>query len=265
MRYISVISCLLTGLIFYGCYSKGITKDESRAPIQCESPLIGYYDRPVYWNSYYPAIILKSGYLQVGVVTSYDDKGIMFLRKKTGILDNPETVFIPYEEVQTVINSSGQLEYGKVPPSFTYSYYLPVNIFVKSVSDTSVPVFRLPIVPDQSFAYCLAPGDYVIQKFQFSYTIKSVDVPPISFNISADSVNNLGRVFITPTADTSSGCVFSYKNIDEDSPLAQLFGCASRISGYFRIKQVFDDSLAVADTLPTRKTELRFEPFKSGK
>jgi hypothetical protein len=266
MKVHALLFPLIISILVYGCYaSRELAKYEGSS--ECNTVITGYYDQVEFWNTYYPAIVLKNGYLKVGVVISYDKMGITFVEKTSGIFDKQDTVFIPFNDLQTIVNGNGKLVYGKIPRAFSSPLAYPLTIWMRSATDTTAQAFNIQLTPYESFSYCIKPDFYYFLGFRIGAFTYSVDMPLIGFRAAPDSVNNLGKLLIAPAfaSDTTVGCVFSYKDPTEDDSAIPFLSQVSEITGYLRFYQIPDDSLHSLMRLPVRRTDIRYKYLSKDK
>lgn len=195
---IYVLSYLfITSLLIYGCAPNKLIK-KSVQP-DCETAITGYYSMPTIWNSYFPAMVLKNGYLKRAISYQLKDDGVDFVEKKSGIFSQVDTVFYPYSEITTFIDSNTNCVYGEIPKVFRLKdLKIQMNLFY--LEDSTYSPAYMELEPNKTFSYCLRPGTYKIDKILFEHSEgrdKSVSVPSLIFHIKSNSLNNLGHFIIT--------------------------------------------------------------------
>ena len=228
------ISILLISILFIEACStnKFISVDDDS---KCSTTIEGYYSSSKIWNTYYPAFILKGGNFKLASELYRDSTGICFLEKSTRVFQTPDTLFYPYNEIQVVIDSTKKCTFGEIPNRFFYKG-IDIRLTLSYAADPKYKPIYIELEPNESFAYCVRPGNYIIDKIEFRIKDnldESYQIPKISFNVEENKKNFLGSIKLVDSEKDSANCLkIPYKSVvnsGESASVALMFGLVGSI------------------------------------
>ncbi|MGH7495914.1 MAG: hypothetical protein ACREOO_26460 [bacterium] len=167
----------------------------------CDTTIEGNYYNEEFWTGKIPALVTKkNGELIVweGAIVSIDDKGIRFdPRRESPFYDPPEKLYT-FDEIVCAVDERRKTVYGTVPEKNRKVWLLELQ--VASASQPDARSFKICLVPNEKFSYCLAPDEYVLKKIQFKmgadFIDEAVNFPKLSFRVAAGMANYLGDLYL---------------------------------------------------------------------
>lgn len=209
-------------LLATGC-SSNMFIDREDDP-DCKTVITGSLNENPVWNTFYPAMVLKNGYLKKAISFQMKEDGVDFVENKSGIFSSIDTVFYPFSEITAIVDSNKNCIYGKMPKAFKEKS-LSARINLRYVQDTTISPVYIVLEPGETFNYCVKPGTYVVEEIIFTHTQgidQSLEIPYIKFIAQPDSVNEIGAFTISkagiPDRSSKENAVYvPYKILRDNS------------------------------------------------
>lgn len=191
---------LLVLIIFAcGCSSNKFIKLEDDPA--CKTVFSGNLVNTPIWDSYFPAIVLKNGYLKRTLSYKMKEDGVDFIEKKSGIFSSIDTVFYPFSEILTIIDTNKNCIYGSMPKTFlAKDLFVRIHLHYIGNEPDYWPTY-IEMKAGESFSYCVKPGIYLVTKIQFfreKDEDQSLRLPYIELVAQPNSIHNTVSFNITP-------------------------------------------------------------------
>lgn len=212
VRFSLTLSLLF--VLLSGCATtKALTlKDEP----QCESSVEGFLHSEDEWSGPRPALILKKDRKKVlaGDLIAVDDEGVRFDASKQGPFFDPEEKYYPYSEVELLVGETGEVLHGKISMQDTRAWGM--DIVLIPAHDLEAKTIKLSLPPNESFSYCLPPGEYLIKDIFFVDKNKNIDrgidYPEFMLRVEAGASNYIGDFYLdNAPSDSQDSFEIPYK------------------------------------------------------
>ncbi|MBI2416646.1 MAG: hypothetical protein HYV28_01840 [Ignavibacteriales bacterium] len=185
-------------------------------------------------------------------VIQYDSNGVLFLKKKGGVLGNRDTVFFRYDEISAVVDSQKFCVWGKLAERDITKMELTFSL--RNLDDSTYQPLEIILNKDKHFAFCAKPGKYELSSIKMTkadedrdYYFLSIYSPLGSFEIKSGKANYIGEITVL-TYDTTNNISFRvpYKKYSKQgtyipyysgvSPAATIIGTAVAVAIYAAIE-----------------------------
>lgn len=207
MKLFFIVLVTYVLLFLTGCSSNKLIRLEDDQ--NCATIIEGYYSNPKIWNNYYPAFVLKNGKFRLAKEIKRDSIGIFFLEKKTRIFQTPDTLFFPFSEIQTVIDSTRLCTYGEIIDRHAFKD-IKLTLHLAYDNDTTYKPIFLELEPNEKFSYCVKPGNYTIKGIVVNNNGRldgSLGIPKIKFNVESNKTNYIGSISLANNLSDSNNCI----------------------------------------------------------
>jgi|GEM_PF-1736674 len=190
-------------LYLTGCTSTQKLQEYKEGRSTCSATLEGNLFESDKWPGDAPLLVERTVgrnfEYRKGRILELTDEGVLFDENRRSMANNPEPKFYSFNEIHSLIDSTGTLIQGEFPDSRlrtdTYEFYL--NKFGPEGGR-----FKFNIAPDKPFHYCIDPGEYELRAVIWKRQDGNSDITsPYYFLghtmvIENDRANYLGNIYV---------------------------------------------------------------------
>ncbi len=196
----------------------------------CVTTLEGRFLTKDEYNYYAPILLFEKKY-KMGKVIKFDDAGVFFVEKKSGILHSPDTLSFKYNEIRAVVDSNKQCIWGELKSREKQKVEL--RLYATRKDDPEYSPIYIDMVSETDFSYCVKPGVYVISGIYREEKPSSLDKayvsirqPLFEFVVEKGKTNYLGDItLVADNKKTQNTLSVAFKEQGSASPLiGGLFG-----------------------------------------
>ncbi|MBX7153710.1 MAG: hypothetical protein K1X91_02025 [Bacteriodetes bacterium] len=207
-----------------GCSKLAKTYQEEPS---CKTRVAGEFVVDVRYLQECPAIVIRDygNYKPIqGNVVSIDSTGVTFLATE-GFFKGDKK-FYKKKDVVCVVDSSGKALYGTIPPRYSMSWDVLLELINVENGDETVLKFET----NKKFDYCVPAGVYKLTHISFqvgeNYKDEQTLPSPLLLNIQKGKINSLGKVICDSKNKTESTFTFECKPTERksDAGAGAMFG-----------------------------------------
>lgn len=155
--------------ILYGCES--VKAPSLKKDSICTSSIEGYFFCEPFWQHRVPALITKDEELIFGHIIEINKESVLFDPKRESPIYNPKPKYFKNEDINLLLNESGNLIIGKIPKKYQNQWEM--YFYLQNENRQDDPPYKLKLKPNQRFGYCIPPGSYYISSFVFKDKYKN--------------------------------------------------------------------------------------------
>ncbi|WP_340105253.1 hypothetical protein [Rhodohalobacter sp. 8-1] len=134
-----------------------------------------------------------------GRILELSEEGVMFDEDRRSMANNPEPEFYKYDDLHSLIDSTGTVIQGEYPDSRLRTDYY--EFYLSEIGSGNDPVmFR--IEPDKPFRYCIDSGEYGLQTVVWRRQDGTSDIsspfymPGHSIVVEKGMANYIGNIYV---------------------------------------------------------------------
>lgn len=223
MKNTIALLLVFASLFLTGCHSNKLVQIDQSS--DCLTSIEGNYFAPQIYKHYAPSVLFPPSHklrYQGGDVLQYDSTGVLFLKKKDGLLSSRDTVFYRYDEITAIVDSQKYLVWGKLADRDRKK--CKVVFSLTNLSDSTYKPLEITLISDEHFAYCAKPGWYTISSVQVSFPdelsgiiLCSTVAPIVKFEVKENMANYIGDIqFLGADTKKTANLFIPYRKVSSN-------------------------------------------------